>query len=254
MFDDLQDDEFDSQYLDENIGPTYHQTQTWKDTDINDKCSVKKVNELQEIFQRKELTFSDVPGQTDRTSHTVVTTTDAPTHHKAYRIPQAMKQKVQDEIDNMLKLGIIEETNSAYASPIVAVTKPNGDIRLCVNYKPLNKITVTDPYEMPRIDEILDDVAHAKYISTLDLTKGFYQVPLDPEAKAKSAFVAFGRQYAYNFLPFGMVNANATFQRLVDEVLRDCKSYCCQYIDDVAIFSNSWEEHLQHVETVLDKL
>ena len=248
------DDDFDTQYLDESIGLTYQQTQTWKDTNISEKNSPSKVDDLHKVMVKREKVLSDVPGQTNRISHSVVTTTDAPTRNKAYRVPQAMKQKVQDEIDNMLKLGIIEETNSAYASPIVAVTKPNGELRLCTNYKALNKITVTDPYEMPRIDEILDDVAHAKYITTLDLTKGFYQIPLDPEAKAKSAFVAFGNQYAYNYLPFGMVNASATFQRLIDEVLRDCKSYCRQYIDDVAIFSNSWEEHLDHIDTVLGKL
>ena len=249
-----QTDEFDTQYLDQNIGPTYTQTQTWKDAKINDEILTYQNEKMQEILSSHDTMFTDVPGKTHVTTHKVVTTTETPIRQHAYRTPQALKSKVQDEIDNMLKLGVIEEINSAYVSPIVAVNKPNGDIRLCTNYKALNKVTVVDPYEMPRIDEILEDVAHAKYISTLDLTKGFYQVPLDPEAKAKSAFVAFGRQYAYNVMPFGMVNSSATFQRLVDEVLRDCNSFCRQYIDDIAIFSNSWQEHLVHVDTVLTKL
>ena len=247
-------DEIDTQYLEENIGPTYTQTQTWKDAKIDEKLPQKQVDEIHNVMAKHDEAFSDVPGKTHVTSHKVVTTTETPIRQRGYRTPQAIKEKVQHEINNMLELGVIEEVNSAYASPIVAVTKPNGDIRLCTNYKALNKITVTDPYEMPRIDEILDDVAHAKFISTLDLTKGFYQVPLDPDAKAKSAFIAFGNQYAYNFMPFGMVNSSATFQRLVDEVLRDCKGFCRQYIDDVAIYSNSWTEHLEHVDIVLTKL
>lgn len=246
--------EFDTQYLDQNIGPTYTRTQTWKDAKINDKVTKSQMCEMQQLLSSHEDVFSDVPGKTTVITHKLVTTTEAPIRQRAYRTPQALKSKVQDEIDNMLNLGVIEEINSAYASPIVAVNKPNGDIRLCTNYKALNKVTVVDPYEMPRIDEILEDVAHAKFISTLDLTKGFYQVPLDPQAKAKSAFVAFGHQYAYNVMPFGMVNSSATFQRLVDEVLRDCNSYCRQYIDDVAIFSNSWQEHLEQLDTVLTKI
>ena len=249
-----QADEFDTEYLDQNIGPTYTQTQTWKDAKIDDTISTSQFEEIQQLLSSHEKVFSDVPGKTHVITHKLVTTTDAPIRQRAYRTPQAIKSKVQDEIDNMLNLGVIEEINSSYASPIVAVNKPNGDIRLCTNYKALNKVTVVDPYEMPRIDEILEDVAHAQFISTLDLTKGFYQVPLDPQAKAKSAFVAFGRQYAYNVMPFGMVNSSATFQRLVDEVLRDCNSFCRQYIDDVAIFSNSWQEHLEHLDTVLTKI
>jgi hypothetical protein len=79
----------------------------------------------------------------------------------------------------MLQLGVIEETDSAYASPIVVVAKPNGDVRVCTDYRSLNKITEFDPYPIPQIEQILDEVAQAKFITTLDLTKGFYQVPLD---------------------------------------------------------------------------
>ena len=248
------DEDFTTQLVNDNLGPVYTQTQTWEDVKISDKISVEQKQEIQQIMAKHEKAFSDVPGKTDVITHKVITTNDVPLRQKAYRTPQALKDKVQNEIDSMLKLGVIEEVNSAYASPIVVVRKPNGDVRVTTDFRMLNKATQFDPYEIPRIDEILDEVAHAKFITTLDLTKGFYQVPLDPEAKAKSAFVAFGRQYAYNRMPFGMVNASATFQRLVDTVLKDCKSYCRQYIDDVAIFSNSWQEHLEHVDSVLTNI
>ena len=248
------DDDLETQFLDENIGPTYTQTQTWKDASISESVSQIQNTEMSEILENHSKPFTDVPGRTKDISHKLKTSTESPNRLRAYRTPHSLRPKVKAEIDNMLKLGIIEPSTSAWASPIVVVAKPNGDIRLCTDYRALNKITEFDPYPIPRIDEILDEVAAAKYITTLDLTKGFYQVPLDSEAKAKSAFITPFGQYSYNVMPFGMMNASATFQRLVDTVLKDCSEYCRQYIDDVAIFSNTWEDHLKHVDTVLTKI
>jgi hypothetical protein len=248
------DFDMETQFLDDSIGPKYNQTQTWEDAHISDSVSTVQKQQISEVLQKHNRAFSDVPGRTTVITHKVETTNETPIRQKAYRTPHSLVQKVKAEIDSMLQLGVIEPTTSAYASPIVVVPKPNGDIRVTTDYRSLNKITVFDPYEIPRIDQILDDVAKAKYITTLDLTKGFYQVPLDKEAKAKSAFtIPFG-QYAYNVMPFGMMNASATFQRLVDTVLRDCSDYCRQYIDDVAIFSDTWEDHLKHVDMVLTKI
>ena len=249
------DHDMDAQFLDNSIGPVYEQTQTWQDVKIDQKLSKSRAKQINTILKAHTKAFSDVPGKTHVISHKVKTTNETPIRHKAYRTPHSLKQKIKDELDTMLKLGVIEETNSAYASPIVVVPKPNGDIRVTTDYRSLNKITEFDPYQIPRIDQILDDVAKAKYITTLDLTKGFYQISLDPQAKAKSAFITpFGAQYAYNVMPFGMINSSATFQRMVDKVLKDCKPFCRQYIDDVAIFSDTWEDHLKHLDTVLTKI
>jgi hypothetical protein len=202
--------------LDQSV---YEQTQTWQDAKISDQVSKRQNKQIQAVLKKHSKAFSDVPGRTNVISHKVVTTNETPIRHRAYRTPQSMKQKIKDELDNMVKLGVIEETASASASPIAVVNKPNGDIRVCTDYRSLNKVTVFDPYVIPRIDQILDDVAKAKYITTSDLTNGFYQVPLDLQAKAKSAFITpFGAQYAYNVMPFGMMNSSATFQRLVDQV------------------------------------
>jgi hypothetical protein len=154
----------------------------------------------------------------------------------------------------MLQLGIIEPTISAYASPIVVVAKPGGDIRITTDYRNLNKSCEFDPYNMPRIDEILDQVASAKFISTLDLTKGFYQVPLSSVSQAKSAFVCVFGQFCYKVLPFGLQNSSSTFQRLMDKVLQGCEQFARAYIDDICIFSNTWQEHLTHCQIILDRL
>ena len=248
------DFDLETQFLDDSIGLSYNQTQTWKDVKISDSVSDVQKHQISDMLQKHTKAFSDVPGRTDVISHKVKTTHETPIRQKAYRTPQSMMQKVKAEIDNMLDLGVIESTTSAYASPIVVVAKPNGDIRLCTDFRALNKISEFDPYPIPRIDEILDVVANAKYITTLDLTKGFYQVPLDKQAKAKSAFITPFGQYAYNVMPFGMMNSSATFQRLVDTVLQGCSDFCRQYIDDVAIFSNTWEDHLKHLDIVLTKI
>ena len=109
-------------------------------------------------------------------------------------------------------------------------------------------MTEFDPYVMPRIDEILDDVANAKFISTLDLTKGFYQVPLDEETKEKSSFVTPFGQFCYNVLPFGMQNSSGKFQRLMDTVLAGCQGYAKAYIDDISVYNRSWGDHAWHLK------
>ncbi|XP_071948879.1 uncharacterized protein [Antedon mediterranea] len=252
------DYDLETQFLDDSIGPSYKQTQTWKDVKIADSISTKQKRELTNTLKKHTKAFSDVPGKTNVLTHTVKTTHETPIRQRAYRTPHSMMTKVKEEVDSMLSLGVIERSTSAYASPIVVVPKPNGDIRVCTDYRALNKITEFDPYPIPRIDQILDEVAKAKYISTLDLTKGFYQVPLDPQAKAKSAFVTpFGQfrgQFAYRVMPFGMMNSSATFQKLVDTVLIGCSAFCRQYIDDIAIFSNTWQDHLNHLDIVLSKI
>jgi hypothetical protein len=251
---DTVDFDLETQLLDDSIGPVYAQTQTWEDSKISESLSPQQKQDISQILERHAEAFSDVPGRTNVIKHVVNTTNETPIRQRAYRTPYALKQKVKDEIDTMLQLGVIEETDSSYASPIVVVAKPNGDIRVATDYRFLNKVTEFDPYPIPQINQILDEVAQAKFITTLDLTKGFYQVPLDPQAKAKSAFITPFGHFAYNVMPFGMMNASATFQRLVDKVLKDCQEYCKQYIDDVAIYSNTWADHLEHLDIVLSKI
>ena len=152
--------------------------------------------EAQAILRSYSNAFSDVPGffQEHLVQHEIITEGSQPVTHRAYRTPHALREKVQDELQSMLDMGIIELISSAYASPIISLRKSQDQIRVVTDFRSLNKMTEFDPYAMPRIDEILDDVANAKFISTLDLTKGFYQVPLDEKTKEKSSFVTpFGR-------------------------------------------------------------
>ncbi|CAM5117885.1 unnamed protein product [Natator depressus] len=127
-----------------------------------------------------------------------------------------------------------------------------GRYIFCVDYRKLNAVTHPDNYPMPRTDELLEKLGWAQFISTLDLTKGYWQVPLDESAKERSASPHVGL-YEFNVLPFGLWNAPATFQRLVDGLLAGLGEYAVAYLNDVAIFSDSWAEHLEHLQRVFER-
>ena len=143
----------------------------------------------------------------------------------------------------MLEACLAEKCNSPYASPIVVVPKRDGSIRLCVDYRLLNEITVFDLQPMPKLENIINKLGRAKYLSKLDLTKGFWQFPVTNKAKEKSAFVTPFGHYQFTVMPFGMVNSSATFVRLIKMVLSKCEEFSDSFKDDVIIFSESWSDH-----------
>lgn len=156
---------------------------------------------------------------------------------------------------NMLKHGLIVEHSSSWASPITLVRKPEGKWRFTVDYIDLNNVTVKDKYPLPRIDSILNNIKNAKFMTTIDLLSGFWQVGTNPEAKDKLAFVTHNGQYSWCVMAMGLSNAPGVFQKLVNAVLRDLIGrFVYVYIDDVLIMSNSFEEHLQHLEQVFQRL
>ena len=145
-------------------------------------------------------------------------------------------------------------SDSPYASPVVLVKKKDSTLRFCVDYRDLNSITVFDPRPMPRINEVLNKVSRARYISKIDLTKGYWQVPVEPGARMKSAFVTPFGQYQFRVMLFGMVNSGATFVRLVNKVLMGCEEFSDAFIDDIGIFSEEWKFHLCHLRSVFESL
>ncbi|CAM4615903.1 unnamed protein product [Lepidochelys kempii] len=152
----------------------------------------------------------------------------------------------------MLALGVIQPSASPWALPVMLVPKKDGSVRFCVDYQKLSAITVSDAYPMPRPDELLDKLGGARYLTTMDLTKGYWQVPLDADARLKSAFITPLRLYEFLTLPFGLKGAPATFQHLVDQLLRGMESFVMACIDDICVFSQTWEDHVSQVRQVLD--
>ncbi|CAM4663063.1 unnamed protein product [Lepidochelys olivacea] len=191
---------------------------------------------------------------TERAYHSIDTGNAHPIKVQPYRVPPQTKTAIEREIQDMLQMGVIRPSGSAWASPVVLVPKPDGEIRFCMDYCKLNAVTHPDNYPMPCTDELLEKLGQAQFISTLDLTKGYCQVPLDESAKERSAFITHVGLYEFNVLPFGLRNVSATFQRLVDGLLAGLGEYAVAYLDNVAIFSDSWAEHLEHLQKVFERI
>ena len=161
---------------------------------------------------------------------------------------------IDQELRDMEEVGIIEPSSSAWASPLLPVKKKDRTIRLCINYRKLNSVSKRDAYPMPRIDDLIDDIGGAKFTTTLDLAKGYLQVPVRETDRPKTAFTTPQGLYQFRVMLFGLQGAPATFQRMMDSLLRGLRKFTAVYLDDIVIFSMSWEEHLLHLRTVLQRL
>ncbi|GBL99975.1 Retrovirus-related Pol polyprotein from transposon 17.6, partial [Araneus ventricosus] len=211
--------------------------------------------ELVHILSNYSHAFSRTPGKAKVPGHSIKVTDDCiPKRSAPYRIPVALQEEVERQIHELLEMGLIEHSDSDWAHPVVCVAKKNGNIRLCVDYRQLNQFTIPDAYPMKLITELLYEVGKARFISILDLTKGYWQIPMKPEAKHYTAFVTHSGLYQWNVMPFGMKNAGSTFQRSMDKILSKHRRYCRAYIDDAAIFSENWEEHKKHIREVFQTL
>ena len=233
----------------------------WKESDsITKKIVMDKRLEETQQYDLRQLTnefveaMRDTPGRTAIIEHDIETGTARPIRLPPYRLPHAYRETVKKEIAEMLEHGVIEPSTSEWSAPIVLVKKKDGTMRFCVDYRRLNGVSEADAYPMPRIDEMIDRLGQAKYITTLDLTKGYWQVPLTKKAQTKTAFVTPFGLYHFNVMPFGLQGAPATFQRLMDRVLQGLEEYAAAYLDDVVIYSSNWKDHLYHLRQVLERI
>ncbi|CAB5212107.1 unnamed protein product [Rhizophagus irregularis] len=152
-------------------------------------------------------------------------------------------------------MGKIRKSWSPWASPVTLAGKKSGNYRFCIDYRKLNNITKTDAYPLPRIDELLEKFRKGNWFTSLDLAAGYHQVEMAEEDKEKTAFICSQGLYEYNVMPFGLKNAPGTFQRLMDEILEEyVGEFVTVYLDDIMIYSRNFEEHLEHVNKVLNKL
>ena len=177
-----------------------------------------------------------------------------PVRQWPYCMPHAYRDTVERELEMMLKEGVIEPCVSKWASPMVIIKKKDDTIRLYVDYRRLNAETMMDAYPMPRIDDILDQVGQTKYITTLDLAKGYWQVPVAEENRHKTALITTKGLYQFKMMPFGLCGAPASFQRMMDEVIHGMSQFTSAYLDDLIVFSATWEDHLSHLRAVLVRL
>ena len=194
-------------------------------------------------------------GRTDIVKHKINTGTAAPVKQNPRRLPLSKRELVREEISKMLEQGIVQPSQSPWSSPVVLVQKKDGSTRFCVDYRKLNNLTLKDSYPLPRIDESLDALQGSKWFSTLDLQSGYFQVEMDPTDAEKTAFTTICGLYQFKVMSFGLCNAPATFERMMEIILSGLHwETCLLYIDDVIIFADSFEQHLERLSEVLSRL
>lgn len=194
-------------------------------------------------------------GYTDRVRHEIPLTDDNPVSQPYRRIPPTQLEEVREHISELLRKGVICESSSAYASPVVLVRKADGSLRLCVDYRRLNSKTKRDAFPLPRIDESLDALGGAQIFSTIDLASGYHQVAVHEKDRPKTAFITPFGLYEYQRMPFGLCNAPATFQRLIHAIMSDLVfQVVLVYLDDLLVYSSTFQDHLVRLETVLKRL
>ena len=214
---------------------------------------VEKRNDLIKLIHENAKIFPDVPNKTDSFFHDVDVGGASPIKQHPYRVGPVKLGKIRSEVQYMLDNNIIEPSQSEWASPCVLVSKPDGSVRFCTDYRKVNSVTKTDSYPIPRIDDCIDRIGNAKWITKIDLLKGYWGVPLTKRAKEISAFVTPDGLYQYTVTPFGMKNSGATFQRMMNACLRGLINVVV-YIDDIIIYSHDWEDHLTSLANVFARL
>ena len=246
--DNLAGDEQGSEDLPE-IG-TWGQKEDAADVKFGEALTYDQNRELQMLVQRFSEIFSDRPGDTNLAEHL---TSDVPVRQTPYPVPFALKSSLKKELQQMEDLGIIRKSDSPYASPVVVVKKKDGSNRICIDFRRLNKITVTDPQPVPSPAEPFLGMSEDKYFSKLDLTKGYHQIRVRPSDVHKTAFVTMGQHYEFLQMPFGMDNSGMTMTRAVRRLLEGMDNVV-DYIDDLLVHTKTWEEHLQVLEELFKRL
>ena len=185
-------------------------------------------------------------------THDINTGDAVPVKQRPRCLAPHRRDLIVEEGKGMLEKGVIEESASPWASPVVIVTKKDGSRQFCVDYRRLNDVMRKDAYPIPRIDDSLDTLAGAGWFTTLDLSSGYWQVGMADKNVEKTAFVTHGGLYQYRVMSFGLCNAPSTFERLMEVVLMGMHwKTCLIYLDDIIVFLETFKAHLEQVEAVL---
>ena len=186
--------------------------------------------------------------------HTVDLTDSVPVYEQPRRLAYSQRNEILNVINELQEKEFIEPSHSQYGSPVVPVVKRNGQIRLCCDYRKLNAKTIPRQFPLPRADELIDNMKDSSIYSVIDLKSGYFQIPLKDKDREKTAFVLPWGKYQWKRMPQGLLGAPFTFAENIAAVFGDMTAFTSAYFDDIAIFSSSEEEHLLHVQKVLDRL
>ena len=225
---------------------------------ISDYLNDAEKQEIRALLYRYVDVFSHFDGDLGRTDaghHSILTGDNLPVNQPPRRLAPPLLAEAERQIASMLQSGVIRESSSPWASPILFADKKDTSKRFCVDYRLVNLLTVKDRYPLPRIDDSLDLLYGNLYFTRLDLKSGYWQIRVSPEDIMKTAFICPLGLYEFTVMPFGLCNAPSTFQRTMDTVLAGLKwQTCLVYIDDILVFSPTFPIHLDRLEAVLSRL
>ena len=224
-----------------------------EDIQYGQNLTKEQKEELQRLASEFPERFTPDPGTTDTIQHEVNLTSDRPVYSKPYRLPYHTREELKKDIKEMLDLGVVRESKSPYASPVVIVKKPDGSNRVCVDYRKLNKLTVFDPEPMPTAEELYHKLSEDRFYSKIDLSKGYWQVKVADKDVHKTAFVTPDGHYEFLKMPFGMVNSGATLKRGLKRILADMPNVVF-YWDDILVHTKTWEDHLKTLRQLFQRL
>ena len=210
-------------------------------------------SQIANLIHKFDNIFPDTPSRTNAAFHDVDVGDTKPIKQHPYRVNPLKMEHLKNEINYMLDNDIIEPSSSEWSSPCILVPKPDGSYRLVADMRAANVHSKTDSYPIPRIDDCIDKIGNAKFVSKFDLLKGYWQVPLTDRAKEISAFCTPFGLYQYKVMPFGLKNAPATFQRMVNQIVADIEG-CEAYVDDLIVYSQTWEQHMEQLHQLFKKL
>lgn len=225
-----------------------------EDMNIGTKLSEIEIQSFNDLLSEYRDCFAfDLSelGKTDLTEMIIKLTDDTPVVYNPYRMSLKEKEQLSEIIEDLLENGIIRESSSSYASPVLLVSKKNGQKRLCVDYRALNRKTLKDKYPLPRIEDKLDCLGGNRFFTSLDLASGYYQVPVAEQSKQLTAFVTPDGLYEYNRMPFGLANAPSVFQRAINSMLNGVgQNLVLAYMDDLLVPSQTVQSGLEKLEKV----
>ena len=224
---------------------------------IDEKLTHLKMSErnvIKSIILEYPMLFNDVPSRTNLIEHDIILhETATPIKQHPYRVNPNQLTIIQKEIQYMLDNDIITHSSGEWSSPCLIVPKADKTARFCTDYRKVNAVTKTDCYPIARVDDLIDRVGDAMYVTKIDLLSGYFQVPLSSRAQEISSFTTPFGLFKYKVMPFGLKNSPSTFQRLINSIIRDIP--CCDaYLDDIVIYSQTFATHTQQLRQLFSKL
>jgi len=227
--------------------------ETFLDCKIGEDLDKHSQDEMLAVLEEFSDVLSDIPGATKLTECKLSVKDNDIIRVKPYPIPHQMQHVIDEEVEKMEQLGIIEPSVSDFRSPIVMVKKGDGTHRFCIDYRRLNAATVFDAEPLPNAETIFGRLAKGTFLSKIDLSKGYWQIPLDPASKKYTAFSTGRKSMQFCYMPFGLSCAPAVFSRMMSKLLQGIEGVE-NYLDDIIIFSQSWNDHLNTLTEVFRRL